>query len=70
MNGNGQNANSSMPNKGAKMPKLIKYTEAAVIAAFFVMVCLLKLYYLAYCKTERLRWRLTLTMQKLTDKEK
>lgn len=62
MSDSGQSANSLMPNKGTKMPKLIRYTEAAVIAAFFVMVCSLRIYYWAYCKTERVRWRLMLIM--------
>lgn len=57
-----QSVNSTKPNKGTAIPKLVKFMEAALIVAFFVVICLLKLYYWAYCKSERLRWRLLLIM--------
>jgi hypothetical protein len=42
--------------------RLIRFTEAALIVAFFVVVHTLRLYYYAYSRTERFRWLITSLM--------
>ena len=61
MRGKRQSGNST-PNKGKAVPRLVRFTEAALIVAFFVVVHTLRLYYWAYSRTERFRCLLTSRM--------
>lgn len=55
---------------GKAIPRLVKWTEAALIVAFFVCVALLKVYYWTYTKTERFRCLVMSIMPIRTNKEK
>lgn len=69
-NGSGQSGNSTRPNKGPKIPKLVRFLEAALIVAFFMLVKLLMLYFFLYSKSEKLRWRLMPIMRTRIDRER
>jgi len=51
-----------------KLP--IRLLEAAIVAAFFVFVVVAKLYFWLLHKTERIRWRVMLTMPTRRDKSR
>lgn len=70
MNGSERNGNSTRPNKGPKGPIMVRFLEAALIVAFFMLVKLLMLYFFLYSKSEKLRWRLMLIMPTLNDRRK
>jgi hypothetical protein len=53
---------SRLPRKGKVLPNMVRFTEAALIVAFFVVVHTLRLYYLAYSRTDRFRFLLASLM--------
>ena len=59
--------------KGANCTKrysLIRIAEVSVMLAFFVVICLLKLYYGLLLITERFRWPVLSILPTPKDKEK
>lgn len=58
------------PNKSLIIPKLVRILEAAIIAAFFILVSLLLLYYWLKRITERYVWPLMLITPIRTFKNK
>lgn len=45
--------NSTMPKQGKALPKIVKYTEAALVVAFFIIVKSLMLIYWLHIKRKR-----------------
>lgn len=48
----------------------IKWTEAALMVVFFVLIWALRLYFYAYSRTERLRWLVLSILPTARDKKK
>lgn len=70
MNGSGQSGSSTRPNKGTIRPKAVRFLEATLIVAFFVLIKSAMLYFWLYSRSEQLRWRLMLIMPTLNDRRK
>ena len=65
----------SKPKLGTKLPiqgraKLVRLTETGLVLVFFVVICLLKIYYYAYSRTEQLRCRVMLILPTRNDRKK
>ena len=65
-----QSDSSTSPNKGPIRPKLVRFAEAAFIVAFFVVICLLRLYYGLSLIAERIKWRVIAILPTRNDKNR